>query len=77
MIHHSYYILGNKDDINQFLTEDKTFTTSLSSAEEFLSEEDAQELINTYKENEKDEYYTGDYLISNQLVIRNVDITIS
>lgn len=77
MIHRSYYILVNKNDSTRFLNYDKEFTTTLRYAEEFSSIEEAGELINFYRENEQDECYASDYLISNQLVIRKVEIIIS
>lgn len=77
MIHHNYFILGKKDDENLFLTEDKTYTTQLSCAVEFLSEEEALELIEAYKENEADEYYTGDFYVGNAVEVRRVEIVIT
>lgn len=77
MILRSYYILVNKNDSKRFLNYDKEFTTTLGHAEEFSSIEEAQELIDFYRENEQGEYYVSDYFISHQLVIKKVEIVIS
>lgn len=76
LLYHRYYVLGQKNRKDYFLTEDKTYTNQLERAEKFSTRKSAQNMIDSYREIETEEEYSGDYYVHHDIEVRTVEITI-
>jgi hypothetical protein len=75
-VYEQYHVLGKIGDKDSFLTEDKTYTKQLEYCLKFKTPEAAQAQINTFKEDETDDEYTGDHSVHHEIEVRTVKTTV-
>lgn len=76
-VYESYYVLIKKGSLNYFLTEDKTYTKQLERSMKFSSWDEALKQIEVYKEIEEDEFYSGDFIVHNELEAKKIETSIN